>query len=143
MNFADDKTPNDAGNSDTSEPPADDSAGADEIVVAEVLEGDSSIELDEGQKAMVREGKAILAQGSRAMDPALFQETENLAAMGGTVGSIGLGALALIGSLISEYSGVTACIGIAMGVWGLQSAHPRWAALGIAVSAFALFLVLI
>lgn len=52
-------------------------------------------------------------------------------AMGGTVGSLVLAAFALIISWFRFEAVLIAALGMAMGVWGLQSARRNWALVGM------------
>ncbi len=56
---------------------------------------------------------------------------ENLAAKGGAVGAVVLGALAFIGSFITTYAILNSFMGVLLGLWGLRSNHRNMALIGI------------
>lgn len=57
----------------------------------------------------------------------------NLAARGGAVASVVLGAWSIIGATVTSYSIINAFLGLALGCWGMSS-NVRWPWLGIALS---------
>lgn len=57
----------------------------------------------------------------------------NLAATGGAIASVVLGAWSIIGATVTAYSVINAFLGLALGCWGVSSG-VRWPWLGIALS---------
>ena len=57
----------------------------------------------------------------------------SLAAKGGAVGAIVLGALSFFGSFITSYAILNSLMGLMLGLWGLNSNHRRMATIGIVI----------
>jgi predicted phage tail protein len=64
---------------------------------------------------------------------------ENLAAKGGAVAAIVLGALAFAGSFVTSYSVINAILGAALGMWGLRSGQKKLATIGIVLCVISAF----
>ena len=112
-----------------SQPASDTNRPVDGILVPERDDqgdqGNGSSEPSDIVTAELVERKPVLIQ------PA-FSPT-NLAARGGAVASVVLGAWSILGAMITSYSVVNALLGLALGSWGMSS-NIRWAWLGIALS---------
>lgn len=62
----------------------------------------------------------------------------NLAARGGAIASVVLGAWSIIGASITGYSFINAVLGLMLGFWGMTS-DVRWRQLGLVLSLVGLF----
>jgi len=62
----------------------------------------------------------------------------NLAARGGAIASIVLGAWSIVGAAITGYSFINALLGLVLGFWGMTS-DVRWPWLGLILSLVGLF----
>ncbi len=62
---------------------------------------------------------------------------QNISAVGGAVGSLVLGTWAILGSLLTPYSGINGLIGLGLGFWGLSSRKRLLAIIGIVLSLLA------
>ncbi len=63
---------------------------------------------------------------------------QNISAVGGAVGSIVLGTWAILGSLLTPYSGINGLIGLGLGFWGLTLRKRLLAIIGIVLSLLAI-----
>ena len=59
---------------------------------------------------------------------------ENLAAIGGAVGSLVLGVWSILGSLLTPYAAINSGLGLILGAWGMTSKKKKLAMLGIVLS---------
>ena len=66
----------------------------------------------------------------------------NLAANGGAVASVVLGAMSIIGASVTSYSVINALLGLMLGLWGMSS-NVRWPWLGLMLSLVGIFACLI
>ena len=60
-----------------------------------------------------------------------FDVNDSLAANGGSVASLTLGIWSMIGALFTSFSIVNSFLGMALGIWGLNSRKKSMAAIGI------------
>jgi hypothetical protein len=107
------------------------------IVAAEIVEAISSSAhhlsqtmIGHGQIGESRGSAIPLAYADVPPDP---EEMDNVAAIGGAVAAVVLGAWSIIGSLITTWSIINCILGIPLGIWGLTSPRRRWATVGIAL----------
>jgi hypothetical protein len=82
------------------------------------------------------------APGGYSLAPPIARNMENIAAHGGAVGAVVLGAWSLFGSFITNWSIINGILGILLGLWGLTSGRRRLALIGIVLSAISIFLCL-
>lgn len=67
-------------------------------------------------------------------------EFQNLAAVGGAIGSVVLGTGAIVGSLITPYSMINAILGLGLAIWGFRSPRKRLTTIGLVVSLIGLLM---
>ncbi len=63
--------------------------------------------------------------------PPMPSEMDNVAAVGGAVAALVLGAWSLLGAFVTPWSIINAVLGIVLGIWGISSRRRRLAWIGI------------
>ncbi len=58
---------------------------------------------------------------------------ESIASTGGAVGSVVVGVLAILGTLLTPFSAINAVLGFFLGLWGLTSPRKRLASIGLII----------
>lgn len=109
-----------------------------EEVAAEVL-NEEPVKAVAAAAPTIGYSPSILTPSKAAVYQPPPSQMANLAAKGGAVGAIVLGALSFVGSFITSYAILNSFMGVALGLWGLKSNHRRMALIGILlclVSAF-------
>ena len=98
---------------------------------------------DEAEHAKAESADVVTAElsatsdepnGNPAAQTSNVLPLENVAAKGGAVGSLVLGAWSIIGSFITPFSFINAILGLMLGLWGMSSNQPRLAFIGLGLS---------
>ena len=63
---------------------------------------------------------------------------ESIASVGGAVGSVVLGSLAIVGALVSPLAAINAVLGFILAVWGMSSPRKKLAGIGMGLCALGL-----
>lgn len=119
--------------------------------VAELVSNGDTEDVQELASAAVG-GSPVVAVPAVAYDPSILVPPKpvsyqpppspmaNLSAKGGAVGAVVLGVLSFMGSFITSYAILNSFLGLALGLWGLRSNHPRMATIGMAICLISAFL---